>query len=301
MKKLLVYGNCHVHSLTNVLKSSPLFNDSYQIKSVAVHEDSSEKLKKVFTEYAPLSDVIIYQNISSDYRGLNVGSNRFESIEGPIKIKLTNAYYQGYFPDSGYLYSNGEHIEYSNVAVQDLNFFYRWMWKEGGVKHNTIWKYGQDQMPIYDSNFYKKEWSLQEHYLSLAKLEWREDLFNADVRVADYIRRNYQKKKLFHTLNHPAIDLFYEEGRQIMNILNLDPNTLSSVDDPMDFLTLPIYPSTKKNLGLLFDDKLEYKCNKIVYTPTEMNSLLHNFYLNMSGKDRDDNLERLATNKLNYW
>lgn len=304
MKTILIYGNCHVYSLSNVLRSSPLFNNLYQIKSVIVHEASPEELENMFTQLAPSSDAVIYQPISKGFRNLNIGSDRFDAIDaidGPTKIKLTNAYYQGYFPDVGYLYSGGKHIEFNKISVQDNSFFNRWMWKIGGVKNKHIEKYAGEILPIYNVNFYKKDWSLQEHHLSLAKLDWREDLFNADVRVTDFIRRNYRKKKLFHTINHPTINLFHEQGRQIMEILDLDPNTLApaeKIKDPMNFTTFPVYPSTKQNLGISFEEPLEYKYNNIVYTPEAMETLLCDFYLNMIGKDRDDNLLRLTTNKI---
>ena len=155
MKELILYGNCHCRSLTKVLETSEEFNEKYKITCLIVHEAKKEEFENFFDKLAPQADVIIYQNVSSNYRGMNGGSSRFDPIENPLKIKLTNAYYSGYFPDFGYLYDKGEHIDWKGIAAQDLNFFYRWMIKKGGVHKKELWKWGGETLPIYDVNFYR--------------------------------------------------------------------------------------------------------------------------------------------------
>lgn len=290
--------------LTQILNSSALFLSKYKIKQYIAHSATDEELEDMMMNKIPNADFVLYQYISDDFRGPQFGSNRISAITGPHQIRLTNVYYQGYFPELSYLYHDGKHIDKHTICLQDNNLFFRWMWKVGGFKDNRISYCGGENLPIYDPNFYKRDYSLQEHHLSLAKLDWRDDFFDADVRVTDYIRHNFQKKRLFHTVNHPTKDIFYEEGRQIMKLIDCDPNTLSpleSIKDQMTYLTFPIYPSTARNLRLEFQEPLVYRYNFKDRSVEEMCRLSDNFYADIPGDIRDKNLNRILSKRISFW
>ena len=299
----LLYGNCHMKSLAKILETCPEFSKKYKCKPILVHEISKAEADKIFQEKY---DLIIYQNITKNYRGLNYGSNEIASLGAGKKIKLTNAYYSGYFPDSGYFYDkDGEHIG----EVQDYILFYRWMWKVAGVKNKRIeycsydYPKEKENFPIYQPDFYTPGYNFQEHHLSLARLDWRDDLFNADVRVANFIRENYQKKRLFHTMNHPTLALFEEEARQILKILGIkDKVEENKSKDLMDFLELPIYVSTYINLKLQFFEKEKvYRRNSVNRTPEQEYDAISKFYLTVDGDLRDFNLNSLLAKKISFW
>lgn len=303
MNNIIFYGNCHGVALETILKSSEEFSNKYTITKFVAHQAPNEDLANMMENLCPKADVVIYQSILDNYRGPQFGSNKITELEGPHKIKLTNAYYAGYNPEIGYIYDNGKHYEKNGVSLQDNCLFYRWMWKMGGIKDLELERYGWDPLPLLNPNFYKYEYSLQEHFLSLAQLEWRDEIFRADITVSDYIRRNYTKERLFHTLNHPCLNLMYYEARQIMELLDLDPNTLAqknTLRDPFDFLIFPIYTATKNNLSLEFDCPLIYKHNNVLYNPEEFVTLSFNYYNSMPCNLRDKNLKLSLNRKISF-
>lgn len=61
---------------------------------------------------------------------------------------------------------------------------------------------------------------IQNSRSQMDKLRRREN--KCDIRISDYIEKNYKDKQLFYDPNHPVNELIYEKGRRIMKILNLD-------------------------------------------------------------------------------
>ena len=291
----LLYGNCHMSSLAQVLNTCPEFSKKYKCKPCLVHEITKSDADQIFKEHY---DLVIYQNISKDYRGLGYDCESFKCE----KIRLTNAYYQGYFPDSGYLYSKSNHYG----EIQDLIMFYRWMWKVGGVKNPKIeycsYEFPEGKLPVEQEKFYASGYNLQEHHLALAKLDWRDDLFQADIRVTNFIRQNFRKKRLFHTMNHPTLSLFEEEARQILTLSDIEGNVnINGLSDPMNFFQLPIYQATQKNLNLEFNCPAVYRRNNITYTPQEEYNQMSKFYQDMPSELRDENLQNLISKRISFW
>lgn len=315
MRKILLYGNCHMKSIDIILKSSIEFNEKYETKIMTVHEASDDILNHLFEykegyDYLGNYDIIIYMFINDNYRNLNVGSNRITKFPNIHKIRIVNAYYTGYFPELSNLYTlDGKQVvpegtNYNKIIYHDSNIFCKWMENVGGIKNDFLNKYIKDIFPIHDENFYKKEISYQEHNISIAKLSWREDIFKTNVKITDYIKHTYNKKRLFHTFNHPSLDIFIEECRQISSLLDISQSYLDNVSpklDIMNFTIMPIYSSTHKNLKLEFPINHDYKHNNNIYSPTQMNDIYYDIFLNLDSDIRDHNLKRIIDNQIKPW
>jgi hypothetical protein len=297
-QRVIIYSNCHGDSIRTLLIANTNFTDRYYIELYIVHKITLDQAVALFSSICP-DDIVIYQYITDEYRGGGFGSSRIP--KSCRHIRLTNAYYQGYHPNFGYLYQNqDDKIIQDGMELYDLTLFYRWLWKIGGLKDRRIEYCSYDIFPILDPSFFKLGYSLQEHHLSLAKLRWRDDLFNADIRVADYIEKNFRRTRLFHTMNHPTLILFDEEVRQLSQFLGIQ-HVQTNQPDPMDFLIMPIYSSTAKNLSLEFDCKPVYRYNNIDYTPEQFESKTYAAIDKIDGSIRDYNLKIQHDKKINFW
>ena len=88
---------------------------------------------------------------------------------------------------------------------------------------------------------------------TLSELSKRET--NTDIKISDFIRDNYRKYRLFHTINHPTDVLGLEVANQILSKLNMPPiseGTKPQYKEVLGRLQVPIYPSVIDGLDLTF-------------------------------------------------
>lgn len=81
-------------------------------------------------------------------------------------------------------------------------------------------------LKLYDDNKinfnYKNNFEYQINIL-------KEKELNTDIKVSNFILKNYKKYKLFHTQNHPTYIILCEMTKQILQILNEDISNLDSI------------------------------------------------------------------------
>jgi hypothetical protein len=239
-----------------------------------VHTVDEKTINDIFSSLDKY-DLIITQNVKTSYRGNSFGTYQFDAADCPV-IKVTNTYYSGQLPQFGYIYdpiTKGYFTEdYNDVMLFKTHF-------------NNL----TNHIPVYDESLFIPEYNQKRHEDSLAELIDREQ--DCDVRVADFITKNYRKQKLFHTINHPCKSIVREVLSQVLDILELDLVVPDFIDN-FAVKSYPIYASTSKNLGLEFTDTSNYTINNVVYTPEQMYDKCRDYYSTIPKSVVDYNLKK---------
>ena len=243
-KKVLLYGNCQLPFLTQYLRSSELFNQTYVVYDKAFINDFSPDYwsDKLLSEI----DLFIYQKVSPSYLGEQMSTDYILKCLSPKceTLSIPNSYFQGYFP---------QHISkrspYGRFPYGDRNIIeaiYDSKFSEGEL---------QDLVRMLGNNDYYSSEELEKNTeSSLEELAQRES--GLDVIISDYIKENYKDKYLFYTVNHPTYWVIREVATRVLKLLdiyntNINPLVIDSLND----LVVPIYPSVIKQLGLGFIDR----------------------------------------------
>lgn len=143
------------------------------------------------------------------------------------------------------------------------------------------------QNMIENAEIYCKEEIIRNFQKQIEKLRKRENV--CDIKISDYIEKNYKTKLLFYDPNHPSNEVIYEKGRQIMEILELNRKKGKMYDDEMDQGEIFIYGCVRKALKLEY--KQEYiKCCQYEFTlhkhPLNLCEYIEEYVLwNMIGKE----------------
>lgn len=116
-------------------------------------------------------------------------------------------------------------------------------------------------------DFYTKEEVDKHIEMALRAVEYQER--ECDIKIASYIRENYQKKMLYRDMTHMQTDLVWEMVKRIVEYLGMDTTEIEAMrknfESPVNQMymnhctEIPVYPSVAKHLGLQWYTKdMEY-------------------------------------------
>ena len=272
MKKCLFYGNCQVEPLKEILSNSINFSDKYQIIPLPpVHLLDKSHVGDLEQKIA-LADLFVYQLVSDNYQGIEqFGTNYLcdrLSAEAQ-KIAIPGAYFTGYHPATINLKdAEGNKIN-EPCDYHDVNLLY--LFERDKTVAETVDILQQD-------NFYQSEYILNNLEITLNELRRREQTL--DINISNFIKQNYQKQKLFHTINHPNIAVLNHIAKTILKILDLPTNLSDKQDftEALDFTDFPIYPAVANALNLQFSVPLQYKIKGEILDLKQAIELFFDFY-----------------------
>lgn len=244
-KKAVIYGNCHLGVLSDYLRSNREFSSKYFVIYYFLGDRIiQDLLEKDLSE----CDLLITQDIRNENAVHAWGCEQIiNKCNSKCKvIKVPNLYGMNiYFPQS-YLKN-----EKSNQEIVEYFFAPR------DKKLEQMIDDGMDvgEMIKFINN--KKFWSCSElrnnFDETINKLKLREE--KCDIKISDYIERNYKKKKLFYDPNHPNVDVIREKGRKILNLLNMKIEESGYAPSIYhDACELFIYGCVKEALSLEFQE-----------------------------------------------
>ncbi|WP_146132055.1 WcbI family polysaccharide biosynthesis putative acetyltransferase [Pleurocapsa sp. CCALA 161] len=268
MKKYTVYGNCQARILPRVLNSSKIFKSTFEYVDIkAVHMIRTEEIDYYIDQVLPHLDLFIFQPVSEKYNNNERYSTNFllsKLKSDAISISFPSCYFNGYTPEI-------KHTKLIRDGVNKDEFDYH---DKNMMKYFLSEANPQPQDFILNDKFYSEEFSLQAVEESLKELERRESsIFGSekqiDIKVSKFIRDNYQKERLFHTVNHPSKPLFIYLGKAILDFLTIK-DEVTFLKDPLAHTVYPIYESHYQNLQLKFSNSLEYKIENQDYNPTKI-------------------------------
>jgi hypothetical protein len=268
MKKYTVYGNCQARVLPSVLNSSKVFKKTFQYVNVkAVHTITLEELNYYIDEVIPQLDLFVFQPVSGKYNDNERYSTEFllsKLKSDAISLSFPSCYFTGYTPEIKHTKLVREGVNRDEFDYHDKNIMQYFL------STNTP----QPEDFLSNDGFYSEDFSLQAVEESLKELEKRESsIFGTDrqidIKVSKYIRDNYQKERLFHTVNHPSKPLFIYLGKAILDLLDIK-DEITFYKDPLEHTVYPIYKSHYQNLKLEFDNSVNYKIQNQDYLPQDI-------------------------------
>ncbi len=69
-------------------------------------------------------------------------------------------------------------------------------------------------------------------------------------KVGKYILQNFRQQRLFHTVRHPTVELFYVLIQEILRKLDIDSTLGRPLSDSLDYYQIPVHPAVARTLGV---------------------------------------------------
>lgn len=212
---IAMVGNCQAQELTGALqKYLPLLNCYLRLFTPVFAIESSEV--KQLHEFLRKTDILITQPINDNYRNsLGVGTNTLRSCmrSNSITIVVPNCHWEGYFPN--YLYIKDKSgktvrtIEYDSPSDYHDGFIFAAY--DLGLNADYAAQILGEKLPATD-------WVQKHLSFSFEELRKREE--NCNIKISDYIEKNYRHQRLFDTFNHPNKCVIDELANRIAEKIN---------------------------------------------------------------------------------
>lgn len=252
-KIALIYGNCQVEIIANMMEYNKDFEKQYLLLRVPqVHLYRCEKqIDSLFYSNGimQLIDLFIYQNVKANNRyNRKLGTvNILNMLSSECrKMPIHNIYFDGYFiqydtNEERYLRNmNEKDFPYTDYIVEEL--------LENNKNTDEI------MALINDENLVEPEKIIEKCRKSIDNLRDRER--NVEIPIVDYIEKGYIKEQLFYTHNHPKNKVMYEYVKRILRALGINKADVFTEEElDIEFGTLrlnnfPIFPCVIKALKL---------------------------------------------------
>jgi hypothetical protein len=254
MKKCFIYGNCQTKPIRDFLNMNSDFLSTYEssyLECFLLSENDVPNLEKLASE----ADLFIYQPVSEDYKAIGrLSTHHLKTLlkRGCQVIAIPVAYFTGYNPEAIYLGSEFE----GPFITHDRNILM--LYSQGKSVQETA-------NLIQSLDFYQSIYVENNVEATLNQLKRREP--DLDVKLTEFIRSNYKKARLFHTMNHPSSIVIAYVANSILNLLGIKSERDALANfyrfEVLDYLYFPIYPSVAHHLKLSFPCQPQYYFNGV--------------------------------------
>ena len=248
-KKLAVfYGNCQVHDYYDCLNMSGAFNSEYD--SVYFKYLEYPRWKEDFLEgLLDICDLLIMSNECFDEKFRNCDKYVRKNNAAAKVIHITTYSFRGYFPQTNpHIQAKGEF----DIINEYFNTFHR----EDTFVNDMI-KHGLSCEEIIErvtsGNSFSPESVKRSLDIALKQLEVMDR--KSDITIADYVRDNYRKRRLFKDPVHMENELVWYVANRLLELLGIEVNARIPEKEIHYFTELPIYPEVKSALGLEWVDE----------------------------------------------
>lgn len=252
-KKMAIYwGNCHAMITAQLLSSNPEFNKNYSFYNTENLWDSTEQ--NINYNALEKCELVIYQDIleNNSIGPFASSDNMKKYLNKDCKlIRMPNLY--GY---AKFLYPQ---TEPSAKAAVDNAFCIDnkwWLWYRDKfidryIENNK--NYSIDDLIKYLKNLKPDIQTLKEQIQIFWEKISKSDE-QCDVKIKDFINKNFLVKQLFIDIEHPHFILLEEYARQICSILGIKNNVFSERKCVLYGHSIPVYPQVRECLNLKWDD-----------------------------------------------
>lgn len=243
----LIYANCQRDLIKSHLELSDEFNDNYELAHLPYHFKAVQTQFVIPEEILAKTGLFIYQPISNKYGQQSTASIINRLPESCQKISFPYIYFKGYHPQFTKLESENLQQRFINDGsnLSDANIIN--LVKQGYTNDKIL-------TLINDENFYLAELLQLNLNNTLQELSQREQ--TTDIKIADFIRNNYQQHYLFYIPAHPANIIGLLVVNQILARLKFTPLKQIHPQEQLATFRIPIYPSVIKHLNLKFINHL---------------------------------------------
>ncbi len=259
-KIAIVVGNCQMSMIFDFLKESKTFIKHYQIYRLSSHYWKSRWSLRLISFLKGLCDLYIcIKHEDEDCKFF-----RKEELPKSCKIViLPTVLLRLYWPQLKADWRNAQN-EYF-ILNKEGKGHSPFEWADSNI--NRMIEEGKDVEEIVSlltsDDFYTKEEIDRHIEMMLRVTEYQEN--ECDIKIASYIKDNYQKRMLFRDMTHMQTDLVWEMITRIMEYLGMDTTEIKEMredeNSPVNQMhinhctEIPVYPSVAKHLGLEWCDR----------------------------------------------
>jgi hypothetical protein len=188
------------------------------------------------------SDFILTQRVAGDFGVDWVRISRLREIFGDRVIVWPNVYFDGYYPDVRYIYTQ----QHGKVIgpLSDYHFgTILQAFKSGKTEREAADRFkSQHILSVFSDPAGR----------SLGEIRGREK--DCDVAISDYIEDLFSKSMIQFTPNHPRSHVLVELARRLCVRLGLDHGLDKEVFlEELDSIYLPPYPAIAERYGFPFE------------------------------------------------
>lgn len=244
-----VFGNCQSFFMNRILQHTDKINEKYVICYFPFVQDMKEEKEiGLSEEYLSKISLFIYQIITKDNKfSPYFETNRYilpKLKDDCIRCSIPFVYFKGYFPQ--YIPNRryiGKGLNYGDSVLTRL--------MEDGKNDDEILEL------IRTKKFFSKEVIEDNVVESLNDLKSRES--RCDIKISDYIEKNFRTKRLFYTVNHPITEILVEVMKRVYQFIGMTDVIINARNLPEnDAYELLVYKDVKETLKLEFDEKKHY-------------------------------------------
>ncbi len=238
-KKLcFLHGNCQIYKIGEIVAGEKQFAQKYVVVRTPSIMRLGDRWKHILRGVINQADLFIYQNISLENKWGILYSSKYIltalSKETP-QICIPNMYFTGYWPqyeksNKNYLVNSSDLMPYGDKNIKAM------------FDENA----DCDLEMILDENYYSEKTFEENVSSSIKQLRDREVM--CDIKISDYIENRYKSVQLFHTINHPTLELYYEFVNRLLKKLGILNACFKGEVLPQNGTEIPIYPSIEKYL-----------------------------------------------------
>lgn len=267
-----IYGNCQGLFIYDLLKK--YFPETYKYNYIS-NWKSIEDPQNFSALQCQEADIFIYQPIEG-YGQIDSEYIKNHLLKPScITISFAYLYFKGYFPDYVKDENNLKTVSwnapyglfpYGQKKIQELI--------NNGIPIDKIVKISKGK------NFLKPEFIQNELNEGMRILRKKEEV--TDIKLADFIEKNYSKIRLFHSVNHPSNFLLNELAKEVLFRMGLDfheiENQFLNGDEYFHWTHPIIYPCVAKVLKLQFDTQ-QTTLAEIDNEQIKVNLVLYDYYI----------------------
>lgn len=226
MKTIFFFGNCQLGAIKHKLN---LDSNDYKIYHEVCHKTKINKID--FTNIINQSNIIITQNITDGYRGVDYLNLNYilNNCKDQTIIIVPSCYFNFYYPDLKYIRSN------NSILHDPVDYHYNYM-IENYKNNNSVESYIDNY--VNNINLISSEKLLDNANNSINELKIRtkkikDSLDYKDAHticIAEFIANNYKDKLLFYSMNHPTKYIINYISEEIIKILKINNNINYDLD-----------------------------------------------------------------------
>ena len=205
--KVVVLGNCQVHSINAIINSSAPF----QSQCVLMHLTNSEQIRAIFPQLVHF-DIIITQPLGEKYNELSTVN--LKKIYSDKVVIIHNLYFDGLHPD--YL-----PVQKAGLKYDETNF--------GGLSRMMLYAWFAGKSKDYCKQLFSLRWFEKVGFLSawkesISELKRREGYI--DVPFVKEVEEYSRERLTFFHNNNPTIFTLLQYTKKICNYIALEKKIL---------------------------------------------------------------------------
>ena len=252
-KIILLYGFCHLRGIAECLKDARGFFDTYAPVYCPNYLPQSFYQQEKFRFYIAHCSVFVY-GMAMTPENKRKNEAVLGSLRPGVKIlRLHAAFFGGYFPQRKRVYNDMNELAVKVEGYDYTPFSYGDSWLNecimDGMGLEDIFQYIEGENN--GKRVYEKEFILKNMEGEWRRLKFQER--ESDFKIAEYIRDNYRKVRLFRNETHMENIILYQYARQLLEYLGCSDEIEEKEAPLLNCSQHFIYPYVAKVLGLEWD------------------------------------------------